>query len=62
MFSIVVQCWCKLKGQIGVEMEVFIGVNVVFLILFDMCKVVDFNMIMIGIYVLEKCGGKIGDW
>lgn len=60
--SIVVQCRCKLKGQTGVEMEALTGVNVALLTLFDMCKAVDPNMTMTGIHVLEKRGGKTGDW
>lgn len=60
--SIVVQCRCKLKGQTGVEMEALTGVNIALLTLFDMCKAVDPNMIMTGIHVLEKRGGKTGDW
>jgi cyclic pyranopterin phosphate synthase len=60
--SIVVQCRCKLKGQTGVEMEALTGVNVALLTLFDMCKAVDPNMTMTGIHVLEKRGGKSGDW
>lgn len=43
-------------------MEVFMGVNVVLLILFDMCKVIDFGMYIEGVWVLEKKGGKIGYW
>ena len=37
-------------------------VNVALLTLFDMCKAVDPNMTMTGIHVLEKRGGKTGDW
>lgn len=55
-------CFCKLSGKIGVEMEVLIGVNIVLLILFDMCKVIDFVMYIEGVKVFEKVGGKIGYW
>ncbi len=53
---------CKLSGQTGVEMEALTAVSVATLTLFDMCKAVDPKMIIEGIRVLEKQGGKSGDW
>jgi len=53
---------CKLTGQTGVEMEALTAVSVAALTLFDMCKAVDRTMRIEGIRVLEKRGGKIGDW
>lgn len=47
-------------GQIGVEMEVLIVVNVVVFIVYDMVKVVDKVMEIGGICVIFKDGGKFG--
>ena len=55
-------CYCKLSGKTGVEMEALTGVNIALLTLFDMCKAIDPSMHMEGIHVVEKKGGKTGDW
>ncbi|HCG78262.1 MAG TPA: cyclic pyranopterin monophosphate synthase MoaC, partial [Oceanospirillales bacterium] len=54
--------YCKLSGKTGVEMEALTAVSVATLTLFDMCKAVDPGMIIEGIKVLEKSGGKTGRW
>lgn len=53
---------CKLSGQTGVEMEALTAVSVAALTLYDMCKAVDKTMMIEGIQVMEKRGGKSGDW
>lgn len=53
---------CRLTGQTGVEMEALTAVSVAALTLFDMCKAVDPGMLIEGIRVLEKQGGKTGHW
>jgi len=53
---------CKLTGQTGVEMEALTAANVAALTLFDMCKAVDKKMVITGVHVLSKSGGKSGDW
>lgn len=59
---IFVQCYCKLSGKTGVEMEALTGVNVALLTLFDMCKAIDPGMHLQNIHVIEKKGGKTGHW
>jgi cyclic pyranopterin phosphate synthase len=49
-------------GQTGVEMEAFTAVQVGLLTIYDMCKAADRGMVMGGIRVMEKRGGKSGDW
>lgn len=49
-------------GRTGVEMEALTAVQVGLLTIYDMCKAVDRGMVMHGIRVLEKRGGKSGDW
>lgn len=52
----------ELKGQTGVEMEALTAVQVGLLTIYDMCKAVDKGMVMGGVRVLEKHGGKSGSW
>jgi cyclic pyranopterin phosphate synthase len=49
-------------GKTGVEMEALTSVQVGLLTIYDMCKAVDRGMVMQDIRVLEKHGGKSGDW
>jgi len=49
-------------GQTGVEMEALSAVSVGLLTIYDMCKAVDRGMIISDIQLLEKHGGKSGDW
>jgi cyclic pyranopterin phosphate synthase len=49
-------------GQTGVEMEALTAVQVGLLTIYDMCKAVDRGMVMTDVRVLEKRGGKSGDW
>ena len=53
---------CKVTGRTGVEMEALTAVNVAALTVFDMCKAMDPAMIIDGIRVVEKTGGKSGKW
>jgi len=49
-------------GKTGVEMEALTAVQIGLLTIYDMCKAVDRGMVMSNIRVLEKHGGKSGDW
>ena len=53
---------CETTGQTGVEMEALTAVNIGLLTIYDMCKAVDRGMVMSEIKLLEKHGGKSGDW
>jgi cyclic pyranopterin phosphate synthase len=57
-----IESLCKLAGQTGVEMEALTAASVTALTLFDMCKAVDKAMVISGIRVLEKEGGKTGHY
>jgi cyclic pyranopterin phosphate synthase len=59
-----VRCEAQVEtlGRTGVEMEALTAVQVALLTIYDMCKAVDRGMVMGGIRVLEKHGGKSGDW
>lgn len=49
-------------GRTGVEMEALTAVQIGLLTVYDMCKAADRGMVMEQIRVLEKQGGKSGDW
>ena len=49
-------------GPTGVEMEAHTAVQVALLTIYDMCKAADRGMVMTGVRLLEKHGGKSGDW
>jgi len=49
-------------GKTGVEMEALTAVQIGLLTIYDMCKAVDRGMVMTEVRVLEKHGGKSGDW
>ncbi|HTT10911.1 MAG TPA: cyclic pyranopterin monophosphate synthase MoaC [Burkholderiaceae bacterium] len=50
------------RGQTGVEMEALAAVQVGLLTVYDMCKAADRGMVIDGVRLLEKHGGKSGDW
>lgn len=49
-------------GRTGVEMEALTAVQVGLLTVYDMCKAVDRGMTITDVKVLEKHGGKSGNW
>ena len=60
--SVRIEATCKLAGQTGVEMEALTAASIAALTLYDMCKAVDKGMTITGVRLLEKSGGKSGDW
>ena len=57
-----VRALAKVAGQTGVEMEALTAVSVACLTIYDMVKAVDRFMTIEGIGMVEKSGGKSGDW
>lgn len=55
-------CDATTEGKTGVEMEALTGVSVALLTIYDMCKSVDRRMVMGDIHLVEKTGGKSGDF
>ncbi|MDZ4141609.1 MAG: cyclic pyranopterin monophosphate synthase MoaC [Methylotenera sp.] len=49
-------------GQTGVEMEALTAVTVGLLTIYDMCKAADRGMTISDVKLVEKHGGKSGDW
>ncbi|HBR21907.1 MAG TPA: cyclic pyranopterin monophosphate synthase MoaC [Nitrospiraceae bacterium] len=52
----------KITGQTGVEMEALIAVSAAALTIYDMCKAVDKGMVISDIMLMEKRGGKSGEY
>lgn len=59
-----VHCVAEVKtdGKTGVEMEALTAVQVTLLTIYDMCKAMDRGMMMTGIGLVKKAGGKSGEW
>jgi cyclic pyranopterin monophosphate synthase len=52
----------RCQGQTGVEMEAMTAVTVAALTIYDMAKAVERGMIVSDVRLLEKRGGKSGEW
>ena len=52
----------KCRGETGVEMEALTAVSAAALTIYDMCKAVQKDMVIGDIKLLEKSGGKSGDY
>ena len=59
---LVITALCKTTGKTGVEMEALTAASVAALTVYDMCKGLDKGMIIRETKLLEKTGGKSGDW
>ena len=57
-----IQARVKTKAETGVEMEALTAVSVAALTLYDMAKALEKTMVISEIRLLEKTGGKSGDW
>ncbi len=49
-------------AQTGVEMEAMVAASVAALTIYDMCKAVDKGIVVESVRLVEKTGGKSGDW
>ncbi|MCB1131823.1 MAG: cyclic pyranopterin monophosphate synthase MoaC [Verrucomicrobiae bacterium] len=54
----VVRCSCKTTARTGVEMEALTGASIAALTLHDMCKALDPGMVIHGVRLISKTGGK----
>ena len=60
--GVTVTATCSTTGKTGVEMEALTAVSIALLTIYDMAKAVDKAMVMSGVRLLSKTGGKSGDW
>jgi cyclic pyranopterin phosphate synthase len=61
-FSVTCTATSETVGRTGVEMEALTATSVALLTIYDMLKAVDRSMVMDGIRLIEKSGGKSGSW
>jgi cyclic pyranopterin phosphate synthase len=57
-----IEATVKVHGRTGVEMEALTAVSVAALTVYDMCKAVDRGMMIDGVRVEEKSGGRSGHY
>lgn len=57
-----VSAWASTRGPTGVEMEALTATTVALLTIYDMAKSLDRGMEISGVSLVEKRGGKSGDW
>jgi cyclic pyranopterin phosphate synthase len=50
------------SAKTGVEMEAMVAASVAALTIYDMCKSLDKGIVVEAVRLLEKTGGKSGDW
>ena len=60
--GVTVNATCATNGKTGVEMEALTAATVALLTVYDMVKAVDKRMIIEGVRVVSKAGGKSGSW
>lgn len=53
---------CSTNGKTGVEMEALTAASVAALTIYDMCKALDKGIVIEAVQLLEKQGGKSGEW
>lgn len=60
--TITAVCTAVCEGKTGVEMEALTGASVALLTIYDMCKSIDKRMVISDIHLVEKTGGKSGEF
>ena len=60
--TITAVCTAVCEEKTGVEMEALTGVSVALLTIYDMCKSIDKRMVISDIHLVEKSGGKSGEF
>ena len=60
--AIAVLATTSVTGRTGVEMEAMAAVSLALLTLYDMGKAIDRAMVIEGVRLVSKSGGKSGDW
>jgi len=60
--EIVIHCHASTHARTGVEMEALTGASIAALAIYDMCKAVSHEIVIREVRLLEKTGGKSGDF
>jgi len=57
-----IEARASVHARTGVEMEALVAVSAAGLTVYDMCKAVDRGMVLEGVHLVRKTGGKSGSW
>jgi cyclic pyranopterin phosphate synthase len=57
-----IRCRAACTARTGVEMEALVGASAAALVVYDMTKALDHGILIERVELLEKHGGKSGDW
>jgi cyclic pyranopterin phosphate synthase len=60
--AVEIRVTCRTDAKTGVEMEAMMGVSVAALTIYDMCKAADKGILIDGVKLQYKSGGKSGEW
>ncbi|MFT7287832.1 MAG: cyclic pyranopterin phosphate synthase [Halieaceae bacterium] len=60
--GVLIETTARVKSRTGVEMEALTAASVAALTIYDMCKAVDKGMVIEGLRLLRKEGGRSGVW
>ena len=60
--GVLIRSAVRCKGVTGVEMEALHAASVAALTIYDMCKAIQKDMEITGLHLLEKSGGKSGNY
>lgn len=61
-YELLIEAFVRTKGSTGVEMEALTAASATALTVYDMCKALDKGMVIGTTYLIEKKGGKSGDY
>jgi cyclic pyranopterin phosphate synthase len=57
-----IEATARAHARTGVEMEALVAVAAAGLVIYDMCKAIDREMLLEAVHLVRKSGGKSGDW
>ena len=57
-----IEATARAHARTGVEMEALVAVTAAGLVIYDMCKAIDREMVLEAVHLVRKSGGKSGDW
>jgi cyclic pyranopterin phosphate synthase len=57
-----IEATARAHARTGVEMEALVAVSAAALVIYDMCKAIDRGMVVEGVHLVSKSGGKSGTW
>ena len=60
--ELLITTFCKVDGKTGVEMEAMTAASIAALTVYDMCKGVERGICVEGLRLIQKSGGKSGEW